>query len=238
MLRLLVALLLLANLVFWALGRDDVARALGLDSPSDREPARLARQIRPEAVKLLNAAGASGPAASAASAAAALSCLESGPLSDAEAAVATRELQQAGVPAGAWVDMRRELPGRWLLYMGRFADREQVRRKSLELQRLSLPFEEVLDVPELSPGLLLGSFDNDAEAQARLAQLRARGVRTARVLPQSAPGAEHRLRVDRLAPEQRARLQALAASAAGPSPGSSAASAGAARRWSACSAAP
>ncbi|HSI58666.1 MAG TPA: hypothetical protein VLA16_14000 [Ideonella sp.] len=235
MLRLLVALLLLANLVFWALSRDDVARALGLDSPSDREPARLARQIRPEAVKLLTAAGASGPAASAA---VVLSCLESGPLSDAEAAVATRELQQAGVPAGAWIDMRRELPGRWLVYMGRFADREQVRRKSLELQRLSLPFEEVLDMPELSPGLLLGSFDNDAEAQARLAQLRARGVRTARVLPPSAPGAEHRLRVDRLAPEQRARLQALAASAAGPSPGSSAASAVAARRWSACSAPP
>lgn len=247
MLRLLVGLLLVANVLFWAFSRDEVARALGLVSASEREPERLARQVHPEAVLLLDAAGlpraaSAGLAGLAASAAAVpLSCLESGPLTEDQALAATRELQLAGVPAGGWVDMRRELPGRWLLYMGRFVDREQARRKSLELQRMSLPFEEVLDVPELSPGLVLGQFDNDAEAQARLGQLRARGVRTARVVQQSAPGVEHRLRVDRLAAERRTRLLALSGGATSPSGAASspasASTPATAGRWAPCASA-
>lgn len=218
MLRWLAGLLLLANLAFWALTQEPVAAAMGLSGDDGRDPGRLARQVHPEKVKVLR----TGLAASAPSAMAAeppLACLETGPLNEAQAQAATAALQRAGVPAGAWVDMRRELPGRWVVYMGRFADREQLRRKALELQRMNLAFEE-LDVPsELAPSLVLAEFGTQAEAEAHLAQLRARGVRTAKVGEAALAGAEHRLRVDRLPEARRDRLQALSAAAAGSAAG-------------------
>lgn len=213
MLRWLAGLLLLANLAFWALTQEPVAAALGLTGDDSRDPARLARQVHPDKIRILpSSAAGTGPGA-AASSAAALACLESGPLDEAQARAATAELLRAGIPAGAWVDMRRELPSRWLVYMGRFADREQMRRKEVELQRMNLAFEELTEPADLAPSLVLAEFDTQAEAEARLAQLRARGVRTAKVGEAGPGGAEHRLRVDRLPPDRRDRLQALSAGA-------------------------
>lgn len=221
MLRWLAGLLLFANLAFWALTQAPVAAALGLSGEQGRDPARLTRQVHPEKVKvLLNAPQAAAlPAAT-------LACLESGPLDEEQARAATAELLRAGIPPGAWVDMRRELPVRWLVYMGRFADREQMRRKGLELQRMSLAFEEAPASSSLAPSLVLGEFDTQDAAEARLAQLRARGVRTAKVGESPGAGAEHRLRVDRLPEERRDRLQALRPTAAG--------AAGAGPAWRPC----
>lgn len=235
MLRLLVAALLLANLLFWAWHEPAVTGALGLADPAEagREPARLARQVRPEAVRLLPPAGparatrpAPLPAASApeatptvpASAAVAPVaatadpglCLEAGPLNSSAAADAARELARAGVPPGGWVDVRRELPGRWIIYMGRFPEREVLQRKREEVERLELIARELKSPPELAPGLALGEFGAQADAQARLERLQARGVRTARVLQLPSAGTEHRLRVERTDRATAEKLAALA----------------------------
>ena len=239
MLRLLVAALLVANLAFWAWHQPVVAEWLGRPAAQDgREPQRLQRQIHPEAIRLVGrgasartpapASAASGPdtatsgqdtgtgglaanavAASGSSAVATPLCLEAGPLGDAAAAAATRELSQAGVPAGAWVDVRRELPGRWIVYMGRYADRESLQRKVDELKRLDLAPVELKSPPDLAPGLALGEFGASADAQSRLDKLQSRGVRTARVVQLPSPGAEHRLRADRVEPAAAERLAAL-----------------------------
>jgi hypothetical protein len=231
MLRLLVAALLIANLLFWAWHQPAVSDALGWAPPAEagREPQRLQRQVRPEAVRLLPAgaagnrnaapAPASGPAPSdVASPADATGagpapadagvCLEAGPLNDAAASAAARALAQAGVPPGGWVDTRRELPGRWIVYMGRFAEREALQRKLDEVQRLNVTATELRTPAELAPGLALGEFGAQADAQARLERLQARGVRTARVVQLPSPGAEHRLRAERL---DRATAEQLAA---------------------------
>jgi hypothetical protein len=213
MLRLLVAALLVANLLFWAWHHTPLAQALGLPpGEPGREPERLQRQFHPEAIQLLKpgsrpvaaasaeAAGASAPANTAAL------CLEAGPMNDAATSAALRELGQAGVPAGGWVDMRRELPGRWIVYMGRYPERETLSKKADELQRLGLSASELRAPAELAPGLALGEFDAQAEAQARLERLQARGVRTARVLQLPSSGVEHRVRVDRMAPALAERL--------------------------------
>jgi hypothetical protein len=105
--------------------------------------------------------------------------------------------------------MRRELPGRWIVYMGRYPERETVSRKFDELQRLGVAATELKSPAELAPGLALGEFGTQADAQGRLERLQARGVRTARVLQLPSPGAEHRLRVDRLAPAVAERLVAF-----------------------------
>jgi hypothetical protein len=227
MLRLLVAALLVANLLFWAWHHTPLAQSLGLPAGEPgREPERLQRQYHPEAVQLLKpearpVAAASVSAGASVAAGAAALCLEAGPLTDASAATAVSELGQAGVPAGGWVDMRRELPGRWIVYMGRYPERETLLKKAEELQRLGLASTELKSPAELAPGLALGDFGAQADAQGRLERLQARGVRTARVLQLPSPGSEHRLRADRVAPAVAERLAALSGQ-------------GAATRWQPC----
>ena len=225
MLRLLVAALLVANLLFWAWHHTPLPQALGLPAAEPgREPERLQRQVHPEAIQLLKAGMrpvAARTASSEAAGASAALCLEAGPLNDDAAGAALRELGQAGVPAGGWVDMRRELPGRWIVYMGRYPERETLLKKTEELQRLGLTATQLRSPAELAPGLALGDFGAQAEAQGHLERLQARGVRTARVLQLPSPGAEHRLRVDRIAPAAAERLAALGAQ-------------GGASRWQPC----
>jgi hypothetical protein len=218
MLRLLVAALLVANLLFWAWHHTPLPQALGLQTAdAGREPERLQRQFHPERIQLL-APGAQpvAPARSAASTTEAVAlaaptpiCIEAGPLDEVAASAAARELAQAGVPAGGWVDMRRELPGRWIVYMGRYPEHEALQRKLDELHRLGLSATALKTPAELAPGLALGEFGTQADAQQWLDQLQARGVRTARVLQLPSPGGEHRLRADRVDAAAAERLAAL-----------------------------
>jgi hypothetical protein len=139
---------------------------------------------------------ASNVAAASATSTAPLGCLITDVLTDAELQAQQLGLLKVGYHTGDWIDMQRELPGRWLLYMGRFADRDQLNRKEEELRRLKLGFTPYKGLPEYTPGLTLGEFGSSDEAQLRLAQLQDRGVRTARVLPLEAGKTEHRLRLD------------------------------------------
>lgn len=100
MLRLLALLLLLANLLYfgWTLGWLDAV--VGIRASGDREPARLARQLRPELVRLIE------PAASAAAAETAASTAASASVSDtvdgaASAASAAATTAAASMPASA-----------------------------------------------------------------------------------------------------------------------------------------
>ena len=158
MLRLLVGVLLVANLAFWAWTQPAITSALGWAPSDGREPERLARQLQPQALRVVSLAGAAssarGPAGAATEASApsdTLACLETPPLTAAQVAGAVQALQAAGVAAGCWVELRRDVPGRWMLYMGRFSDRDQAARKGAELAAMRLPFEELL-VGDWSPG--------------------------------------------------------------------------------------
>jgi hypothetical protein len=230
MLRALVVALLVANLAWWAWHTPAGATALGLADNGEREPQRLARQINAEQVQLVlpaqrprPAAPASAPAGqssatpAAAASVATTQCLEAGPLEDAAFANLRRDLLQAGVPADAWVDMRRERPATFALYMGRFTDAQQLERKGEELDRLGLSWQALGgNAPAgLTPGLTLGRYNNNEQAQARLKELQAKGVRTARVLTLAPASAEHMVRVDKAsAAQQAALLKPTAASAA------------------------
>ncbi|MDZ7812301.1 MAG: SPOR domain-containing protein [Ideonella sp.] len=236
MLRGLVIALLIANLVFWAWKQPAIAQALGLPQQQDREPERLLRQIRPELMQLIpppsaeavaSGVAASAPANAAVASAAAPStaafdgqaCLEVGPLNPPQISTATRALQQAGVAPGGWAEIRRDIPGRWVIAMGRFESREQLQRKLAELQRLQLKPQEATGT--LAPGLILGEFSSTQAAQERLTQLKERGVRTARVVSLAEGRVEVRLRADQLSPTALSKLRATTA-------------ADAALRWRAC----
>ena len=100
MLRALLALLIVANLVFFAFSRGALDGILGLRALGDREPERLANQVRPQAIRLL----AAGAAASApASIDAGVPCYETPTFTAGEAAAVEAALA-ANLPTGSWVD--------------------------------------------------------------------------------------------------------------------------------------
>lgn len=227
MLRALLIALVLANLAVWAWRQPTVAHALGLPGPdSQRDPERLARQINPQAVRVVHGA-ASAPVAAAsavppASAAAETACLQAGPLSDAALAPALAQLQALGLKEGQWQDRRAESGGRWAVMMGPYKTPELLQKKQQELKGLKIAADELVNHPRLSPGLSLGQFGSPAEAQARLAQVTRQGAHSARVEVLVPARVEHLLRASPLSAEQ---LSRLSSASDGP-------------RWQACDAAP
>ena len=193
MLRLAALLLLLVNLLLLAMHLGLLPGWLGRPAgASQREPERLARQVNPGTLQL-QVPAAPGAAAQPASAAplaasaggaadAAIACLEAGPFDSASTAVAERSLQTAGVPAGSWVRSAAPPAKAYLVYMGRYADTEALARKRDELRQLAVPAYPVDASSGLQPGLSLGRHASADAAEAAMAALAQRGVRTARVV--------------------------------------------------------
>jgi hypothetical protein len=178
MLRLIVLLLLLANGLFFAWSHG-LLLAWGFGPAQQSEPQRLQQQVRADTVRLLppdelrrvEALAASGPRAP--------DCLQTPTLDSNQVEPVRRALEFW--PTGSWsLEMVTE-PARWIIYMGKYADMEQVARKRAELRQRGISFE-ALTSAELEPGLSLGSFTSQAAATAQLNTLSDRGVRTARVV--------------------------------------------------------
>ena len=213
MLRTLLWVLGIANVLLLVahLGAFD-GLAGGLGQTTQREPERLQRQVHPEWVQVLPAPAASAALAAAdaaASAARATHCLQAGPFANGEAEVAERTLRDAGIAPAAWQAIRTEAPGAYMVYMGRYGDRELLQRKRDEVRRMRLEVEELRSPPELVPGLNLGRFDGKPAADAALARMVQRGVRTARVIMLRAPQNQTLIRLPAADGTLRARLAGL-----------------------------
>lgn len=212
MLRAVVALLLLANLAFFAWTRGALP---GFTPPShgDREPARLAHQVNPAAVAVLTPKAAN--AAVIAARAAAAVCLEAGPLAEAEIAAAEAALAPAQLPDSGWLREPAPPPPLWLVYAGRVPEPSGRRAREAELRKLGLNVDVLTAPADLAPGLVLSRHATRAEAEAALAALPAGApvLKTVRVLSLPAPPAALWLRVPRADAEQQARLRALAPAA-------------------------
>lgn len=221
MLRRLLFLLLLANLLFFAWSQGWLAEFTGLRPDPQREPERLARQVRPESIVVLPppaGASAARPAVAAASAAAdAPVCLEAGPFATGASvsAMATLRALQPPLPAGSWVEVTIERPGAWLVLLPKPGSREALARRDEELKKLRLPYE-VLDTPEeLAGSLSIGRYDDREAADKALAQLTQRGVRPARVAELHAASTIHLLRAARADKALAAQLSAIRADTLG-----------------------
>jgi hypothetical protein len=227
-LRALVLALLLADAVLLAAQWGLVDALTGGISASvraaqQREPERLQRQVAPDALHILSpqaataalaaAVASAAQAAAAASSAAAARCLEAGPFSSTEQTAAERSLRDAGLVAGAeagnWAVHKAGDSGAFMVYMGRYADRNLLQRKHDELKRMKLEAEDLHGLSNLQPGLSLGRFDSKAAADAALARMVQRGVRTAHVITLRPAQALTLLRVPVADAATRARLAGL-----------------------------
>lgn len=216
MLRALVLALLLANVAFYAWTQGWLDAVVGVRASGDREPERLARQVRPEIVRIVPASAASEPAAGT------LACLEAGPFGDTELAAA-QAAARAALPSAGWTTVTAGPPGVWIVYMGPYPNRAALSQKEDELKRRALAYEELRDDPTLAPGpslgpslgLSLGRYDQRASATDALQRLVQQGVRSARVVELAAPPGRHWLRIDNADAALAAQLAALQAPAFG-----------------------
>ncbi|MGC1174138.1 SPOR domain-containing protein [Polaromonas sp.] len=198
MLRLLVLLLALANIGYFAWTQGALA-PLGLVPSVQTEPQRMTTQIRPDAIRLLtpeeareiedNAAVPRRPASGASDAVSsadtpAAECLQAGLFNEQQTAVLRTSLQSA-LPAGSWQFESSVEPARWIVYMGKYTTEEAMAKKRGELRQLGVAFRTVNN-EALVPGLALASFPLQADAEKELARVAAKGVRTARVAQERA----------------------------------------------------
>lgn len=227
MLRLAVIVLLLANAGYYAWSHGWL-RSWGLAPVEQTEPQRMAQQIRPETLRILRAREtppvapsvaseapafappARAPAAMAASAPATV-CLQAGTLDQRQAdAVRTAA---AALPQGSWSLESTPIPGRWMVYMGRFADDEALAKKRAELRARKVDHDRAGGTLEL--GLSLGRFASKEAAERELTNLGTKGVRTARVVQERAEAPGFTLRLPAVNDALRAQLDVLRTAMAG-----------------------
>ncbi|WP_027996521.1 hypothetical protein [Simplicispira psychrophila] len=139
-------------------------------------------------------------------------CLQAGPFDPAQAQV-WRQAASA-LPQGSWRLESSPVPGRWMIYMGRFADADVLAKKRVELRIRKVSFDRINN-PELEPGLALGRFSSEEAAQRGLVNLSNRGVRTARVLLERPASETFTLRLPLVDAALQARLSRLHSALAG-----------------------
>ena len=229
MLRFFVLVLLLANAAYYAWSQG-LLLEWGLAPVSQSEPQRLAEQIRPEALRVVGSkisAPAVAPAAAAqeptsapvpapveapVAAAPAGECLQAGVFDEEQAAALRRAA--ASLPQGSWTLERTTIAGRWMVYMGRFADADVLAKKRAELREMNVPYDRPASA-SLEPGLSLGRFSTEEAAQRGLSNLTAKGVRTARVVQERNDAPGYMLRLPAADSALRARVEALRTPMAG-----------------------
>lgn len=204
-LRLIVLVLLLANGVYYAWAQG-LLSAFGVGPVQQSEPQRLTQQIRPEALRILSAEEvrrldivAAGPKTPA-------DCLQIGPFEDGQ--VAALRARLAAWPAGSWALEPTLEPARWIVYMGGYPDADSANRKKGELRAMGVSFQPLVN-PGLEPGISLGGYRTEQEANAQLGLLAERGVRTARVLVERAEQRGQLLRLPAVDDALRTRIDEL-----------------------------
>lgn len=183
----LVVLLLAANLG-WLAWSQGWLRPLGLAPRLQAEPERLQRQVQPEAIRLrpLERAEApvreapvrEAPAPASAAAPAPTACLQIGTF-DATQIEAVRRAA-ASLPQGSWRIDPVQLPGRWMLYVGKLPDAAAVAARRAELRAAGVDTDR--PGAALEPGLSLGRFSSEEAAERGLEGLARKGVRGVRVV--------------------------------------------------------
>jgi hypothetical protein len=219
MLRLFVFLLLLANGVYFAWSQGYLS-SLGLLPHKPGEAQRLQNQIKPEAIRLLNVTEArrveqlavtptqtpTQAPTQAAIAPQAAECLQTA-LLDAKQVNAVRAAASS-LPEGSWRVEDASTPARWIVYMGKYTDAAALTKKKSELRELSVAFEPVR-VASLEPGISLGAFESQREANEEMVALTRRGVRTAKVVQESAARNGQRLTLPQVDDVLRTQLDGI-----------------------------
>ncbi len=211
-------LLVLANAGYYAYAQGHLA-AYGFAPATQTEPQRMAQQIQPEALRILNPQettqleSATSPAMQTIASSSPTECLQVGMFNE-EQTMVLRERLLSALPQGSWEIESALVPARWLVYMGKYNSDESVVKKKSELRGLGVSFE-ALNNPSLEPGLSLGNFKTQPEAQAELDRIAKKGVKTAKVVQERAEQRGQRLKLPTVDAALRSQLDAIKPQLAG-----------------------
>jgi hypothetical protein len=158
-LRKIVLMLIAANVAYFAYSQGWISRVIGSDA-AQREPARLAKQINPDAL-----------AVSLAPAKVLTTISEPSPLPNSTAVLCSPKVA---------------IEEEWLVYMGPYANKELMEKKKSELQKLGISGLEVSKT-SLPRGLSLGRYPNETAARNAWRVLQGKGIKTATVLLWTTP---------------------------------------------------
>jgi hypothetical protein len=206
MLRALVLLLMLMNVGYLAWGQGWLL-PYGFGPATQREPQRLARQIKPEAIQILKSEDLSQPLPEGKSSSA--ECLQSEVLSAAQVDK-LRPVLQGALPAQAWTLDEFVTTERWIVYMGKYPSSADLDKKRSELVKLGIN-PEAPRSPTLLPGLSLGAFELQTQADAALKVMSERGVHPARVVQDTPAQPGFRLRLPAVDDTLKSQLPAVRA---------------------------
>ncbi|MGE0348997.1 SPOR domain-containing protein [Hydrogenophaga sp.] len=141
-------------------------------------------------------------------------CWLAGAFTESQLELLRAELALLGLPASQWQFTETRSGGRWIVYMGRYDNNDQVERKKAELRGLGVSFREI-SAPGLAPGLALGTYSSESAAQQALRQLEQDGIRTAKVAQERAESVSYTLRLPAITDAQRAAVDGLEEAMAG-----------------------
>jgi len=206
-LRLSILVLMLANVAFFAwMQYGTTIRALSTDSHL------VNQQINPDAVRVLTAEQVAAlvkqqeSGADATNGVVSAACLEWGAFNTADAAKAEQAL--AALALGSRLGRRRiEETAAWWVFLPPQPSRQIAQQKVAELKRLGVAeYFIIQEDSRLRFAVSLGVFRSEEAAKTHLAQLRAKGVRTAQVGPRDAQVQHVYFQVRDVADALRARL--------------------------------
>lgn len=141
-------------------------------------------------------------------------CWQVGGFTDDQAELLRAELALLGLPASGFAFTEVRSGGRWIVYMGRYDNQQQVDRKKDELRALGVSFREI-NAPGLAPGLALGTYSTEAAAQQALQKAERDGIRTAKVAQERAESQSVTVRLPAITETQRAAIDGLGQAMAG-----------------------
>jgi hypothetical protein len=203
--RAFLLLLLLANLAFFTWAHYWVPQNPGSD------PRPLGRQIDPQKLPIVAPPAKAGPASSAAGPAQASgACVEWGSFTPDNVAAAKKLLQPLALGDLLSEQKVRETAN-WWVFMPPQGNQKGAQHKASELDALGVnDFHIVSDEGAYRWAISLGAFRSEAGAQAHLAALQAKGVRSAQVGPRVSEVQKVWLRVRGVDAGLRERLKAFA----------------------------
>lgn len=221
MLRFALLVLLIANAGYLAWTQGWMA-TLGWAPEVQSEPQRLRQQVRPEVLSVVPAtppvaAPAPSRSASAASAAAAepveeilaeaTQCLQSETMEASQSKTLQQALQASDLPSASWEMVPSTTAGRWMVYLGKFANEMAMEKRRAELRSRKIGYDRAGGSLEL--GLSLGRFASEEAATRELGHMLSQGVRGARVVQERAPQTLYSLRLAQSTAAQRQILGTL-----------------------------
>lgn len=229
MLRLTLLVLLLANGGYFAWSHGWMA-SLGWMPQVQSEPHRLQQQVRPDVVHLVEASSpVVAPPQSALSATPppapesvlvapvdALTqvarvdpaiCLQAGSFDEEQSKRVEQAVRRLSLPSGSWEMVPTQIAGRWMVYVGKFANEVALEKRRAELRNRKIAYDRAGG--QLEPGLSLGRFSTEEAATRELTSMLQQGVRGARVVQERAASTLYTLRLPQVTTAQRSVLQAL-----------------------------